>query len=410
MNQIAMRRDIFSKNIGITPKTAIVNVVLVASAFLWYFYAFDVLKEIITTDSLLIWGVNLVGIAFAAIFGAKLMDRFKRRFPFLLSWMVAGVILSFAPLILDLSGTPGIPVLSAIFGVYFGLGIPACLGYFSASTTPENRARVGGFIFLCIGLGIFLLSTIGSGDMAINVLVLSSLRAVALLIMLFVNIDEKPMERSGKMSYASILANRSFLFYFIPWCMFSLVNYLAVPVISKFFGTEFARSSTIIESILIGVFAVVGGFVADFLGRKRLAIVGFALLGLGYAILGVYPKDLNGWYFYTFVDGIAWGAFYTIFLITLWGDLAQGRSSEKYYAIGGLPYLFSNFMRLWLGSYVADAVTSSAVFSFASIFLFLAVLPLVYAPETLPEKTIKDRELKQYIDKAKKTSEKYTLK
>jgi steroid 5-alpha reductase family enzyme len=118
---------------------------------------------------------------------------------------------------------------------------------------------------------------------------------------------------------------------------------------------------------------------------------------------------MNGWIFYTLVDGIAWGAFYTIFLITLWGDLAQGRSSEKYYAIGGLPYLFSNFMRLWLGSYVADAVTSSAVFSFASIFLFLAVLPLVYAPETLPEKTIKDRELKQYIDKAKKISEKSKL-
>jgi hypothetical protein len=32
----------------------------------------------------------------------------------------------------------------------------------------------------------------------------------------------------------------------------------------------------------------------------------------------------------------------------------------------------------------------------------LAVLPLIYAPETLPEKTMKDRELKSYIEKAKK--------
>jgi len=38
----------------------------------------------------------------------------------------------------------------------------------------------------------------------------------------------------------------------------------------------------------------------------------------------------------------------------------------------------------------------------------LAVIPLMYAPETLPEKKIRERELKGYIDKAKKVKEKYT--
>jgi hypothetical protein len=36
----------------------------------------------------------------------------------------------------------------------------------------------------------------------------------------------------------------------------------------------------------------------------------------------------------------------------------------------------------------------------------LAVLPLMYAPETLPEKRIRERELKQYIEKAKRIREK----
>ena len=63
-------------------------------------------------------------------------------------------------------------------------------------------------------------------------------------------------------------------------------------------------------------------------------------------------------------------------------------------------------MRLWLGSYIADAVAVYTVFSFAAFFLFLAVLPLVYAPETLPEKTMKARELKNYIEKAQKEAEK----
>jgi hypothetical protein len=51
-----------------------------------------------------------------------------------------------------------------------------------------------------------------------------------------------------------------------------------------------------------------------------------------------------------------------------------------------------------------------AAFSFASFFLFLAVLPLMYAPETLPQKNIEQRQLKGYIEKAKKVSEKYLKK
>jgi len=47
-----------------------------------------------------------------------------------------------------------------------------------------------------------------------------------------------------------------------------------------------------------------------------------------------------------------------------------------------------------------------AMLSIASFFLFLAVLPLFYAPETLPEKEIKERELKEYLKKARKIKEK----
>jgi hypothetical protein len=38
----------------------------------------------------------------------------------------------------------------------------------------------------------------------------------------------------------------------------------------------------------------------------------------------------------------------------------------------------------------------------------LAVLPLMYAPETLPEKNIRDRELKIYVEKAQQIKEKYS--
>ncbi|HUK85621.1 MAG TPA: hypothetical protein VLU95_07150, partial [Candidatus Acidoferrum sp.] len=49
-------------------------------------------------------------------------------------------------------------------------------------------------------------------------------------------------------------------------------------------------------------------------------------------------------------------------------------------------------------------------FSFASFFLFIAVIPLMVAPETLPEKVMKDQDLMSYAEKALKQVKKETEK
>ena len=49
---------------------------------------------------------------------------------------------------------------------------------------------------------------------------------------------------------------------------------------------------------------------------------------------------------------------------------------------------------------------AGALFSFMAFFLFIAVLPLIYAPETLSDKVTKDRDLKSYIENAKKKVQK----
>jgi hypothetical protein len=98
--------------------------------------------------------------------------------------------------------------------------------------------------------------------------------------------------------------------------------------------------------------------------------------------------------------------FASVFFMTLWGDLSETGQKEKYYVLGGLPYLLSSFLIVIVKPFVTEIETATA-FSLASFFLFLAVLPLLYAPETLPEKRIKERELRNYVEKAKKTKEKY---
>ena len=162
----------------------------------------------------------------------------------------------------------------------------------------------------------------------------------------------------------------------------------------------------IIENVLVAIFAVVAGVLLDRFGRKRIAMVGFILLGIGYSVIGLYPEQMASWFFYTAVDGIAWGIFYVIFVMLIWGDLSQNANSDKFYAIGVLPFFISKYLQLILGNYVTSGILPEALFSFIAFFLFLAVLPLVYAPETLPAKTMKDRELKNYIEKAKKIAQK----
>ncbi|MBT0160289.1 MFS transporter [Candidatus Bathyarchaeota archaeon A05DMB-2] len=408
-----MPRNVFANTVGVSLKVAVVNIVLVANALIWYFYAFEFLLNTVTAahysvpNKLAVFGADFLGIAATALFGSILIYKFGRRIHFLLYWMLSGVLLSLIPVTVDITAFPLLVVFSTLVGAYFGLGMPICMGYFAASTEAGNRARLGGLTFLCVFLGYFLLGSIGIEGIVLNAIALALFKLGGFVVLSFLKPEEKYANKRDQLAYGSIFQHRAFLLYFVPWLMFAVVNYTAVPIVNKIFPHNFVELSVIIENVTAGVFAVVLGFFADFIGRKRLILTGFSLLGVGYACLGLFVGNIYGGWFYTIADGVAWGAFYTIFIMTIWGDLAHEKSSEKYYVIGSLPFLFSNFMRLSISTYIEE-ISVSAVFSFASFFLFLAVLPLMYAPETLPEKNIRDRELKIYVEKAQKIREKYS--
>jgi MFS family permease len=157
---------------------------------------------------------------------------------------------------------------------------------------------------------------------------------------------------------------------------------------------------------ITGVFTLVGGVSCDRIGRKIMVLYGFVSIGVAYAVLSIAPGNVLMWYFYMIIEAVAWGIFYPIFILTLWGDLSQPYVREKYYAIGNIPFFIVGIFELFIGPY-ASLIHPEAAFSLAAFFLFLAVIPLLYAPETLPEKRIKERELKEYLEKAKKLKEKH---
>jgi len=391
------------------------NIFLLVNTFVWYFFAFTVLRKLIESARLsgnlssfetsIIWILNFGGAAVFALSSTKIAGWFKQRVLFIYIWLFIGFLSSLAPIFMNI--TPfNLSLLSFLYGVAFGLGMPICMEYFAEATKVENRGRIGGICFFVIALGVLSLSAISMENLLVEILLSAAWRGFGLIALFFIKLSDKPSEKGNGPPYISILNNRAVLLYIIPWCMFCLVNYTSIPIMNKFFGEDFVRFSSIAESVLMSIFAVVAGYLADAFGRKRVAIAGFAMLGLGYAVLGIYPETTLSWYFYTIVDGIAWGIFYVIFIIVLWGDLAYHARSGKFYAIGGLPFLLSNFLQIIVGSYIGEAISVYTLFSLSSFFLFLAVLPLVYAPETLPEKKIRERELKSYIEKAQKEATK----
>jgi MFS family permease len=161
------------------------------------------------------------------------------------------------------------------------------------------------------------------------------------------------------------------------------------------------------EYAIGGVIAFIGGYISDLIGRKIVIAFAFASLGIGYAILGLFPYNLISWYTYVVVDSISVGIFALAFFIVIWGEVAADKPKEKYFLLGAMPYLILSYLGIVLQPYI-DFISVSSALSLAAFFLFLAILPLMYAPETLPEKQIKDRELRHYVEKAKKVKEKYT--
>jgi MFS family permease len=282
------------------------------------------------------------------------------------------------------------------------------LAYYATSTTTENRGHSSGLIFLAANLGAILaaLATMSLG-LTTGSIITAVWRALGLAILLPANPSKIIVEVKSKISFPKILRDRSLVLYLVPWLMFSLIDRSETPILTRFFGEDFLSSISILKLVIGAFSALLGGILADRIGRKRIVIYGYIALGLAYASIGIAPSPhiSISWYFYSIVDSIAAGILWVTCVLILWGDLAPQNAREEYYAIGNLPLFLAGIMPPLLASYLT-LVPASAAFSLASFFLFVAVLPLMYAQETLPERKMEIRKLRNYIDQAEKVKKK----
>jgi MFS family permease len=402
---------------GLIQKDFLVVLVLLVNSLAWYSTIPIMIKNIqsglIVTDAqnFAIWTAFSLAIIGSSILGSASSNRIDR-LDLIYLWIILGVATSSLPALLGSHTVIHVFVISVLLGASFGLGMPSCLAYFADCTLVENRGSTSGIILLITSLSAPLLAkSFEAFNLTVNSIIFAVLRASGLIIFFLRPKNEFAHKTKGNLSFVSILNDRSFVLYFVAWLMFCFIDRFEWPILVNFFdknAPDFSYFIFMVGPIISSFFALIGGILSDRVGRKRVVLYGFITLGIAYAIIGLAPTETPSisWYSYVVMSSISTGILWVIFFLILWGDFAKSGNGEKYYAIGAVPYFLSDITQIPLIPYV-EMIEVVSAFSLASFFLFLAVFPLLYAPETLPERKVELRRLRKYVEGAKKVKEKH---
>ena len=384
--------------------------VLLLNTFTWYTFTHQIFTLVVDNlsvssfERLLIFVMYFSATAFSALLGAKFLRHTDENY--LVLWMLAGTLMTTFLITVPENTTLSNSLIGLFFGISVGIGFSACLAYFGDLTTVENRGTSAGIVWATVSAGTVALTLLTNDlDISQTLVALAAWRALGVIAFFIMKGRTRKTEQlRSPVAFSSILSRRDMLLYLIPWLLVSLVNFVESPMLETLFG-DFYITAEFIEFALAAVLALLAGIMADRVGRKRIIIAGFMMLGIGYAVLSFFSGLTFSLYLFTACDGIAWGMFTSVFFITLWGDLAHEYEKDKYYVLGGLPFLVAGFSTILVKPYV-QFMSTIVSFSLASFFLFFAVLPLLSAPETLPEKEIRSKELRSYAEMAKKARDK----
>lgn len=404
-----MARSIFNFRKISYVKEILATAGLLFNMFSWYYLCRLVVARLGQNheNSSLFTIVYLISTVVSAITGATFFKE-KRQLHLLRVWIIFGVIASLLLTIITPASLSylGVSVIIALLGISLGVALPFCLDLIRL-VAIENRGKVGGVILLAVFSSLFILYEIVSSlDFMLIGFILAIWRGWSLPL-LFIISEKLSYENNVKefQKFASILTNRVFLLYLTAWFMFAFIDNFQGVVIWDL-ARDFSLFIRLIEPLVAGFSAVIIGIITDRNGRKPVLICSFIFLGIADAVLGLFPHQWASWLFYSITNGMAIGSAFVLFTVVIWGEIST-KTSAKLYAIGEIPFFIADALSIPLTPFLSRIPYSSS-FSLASFFLFVAVIPLVFAPETLPEKVLKEKELRGYIERAKRIREKFT--
>jgi MFS family permease len=335
---------------------------------------------------------------FWGLLGSLLSKRIGRR-KLLFSWILVGVIVS--SILPFFQGTLLSILASILLGFSLGFGLPSSMALVADYTGVEERGRVSGIIILLafiMAFGVAVLANNLSLSYSNRILLSVPLRSVSLLPFC---LDWKIFRKVGKKDQLPSKPQRDFIFYIIPWIIVNIAAGLASSFIP---GSEsFVLASEIgnqLRFIFIAVFGTVAGVIADRFGRKWPLAIGLLMFASSFAILGL-SMSAEIATLYLAVSGIAWGSFFVVFL-AIPGDLSVAGAREKAYALGTLSPLAILLCLMTVPPDFLSSYPTSPILQVLSLVLFLSLISVFKAKETLPEETMLEREIREHIKKVVK--------
>jgi MFS family permease len=342
-----------------------------------------------------------ISIIFSAIIGSNVSETYNRK-SLLQVWIISNIIITIS--VLAVQELDSFLFISVLAGFSFGFGYPSCSAFFADSTMEEERARVAGLLILItffLLAAIIAISSTFIFDLTQLLLLSIFLRGLSIVTLL---IDPCERYAGTRKSWLRILRNTSFLKYLFPWIIFNTAVGISALIDgwiieSPNFELVFRQGQTLMY-IGVSISAIVSGFFSDSFGRKKTIIFGLATLGISYALLGLATTSTT--YLFTKIAyGSAWGILMVNYGLTVTGDLASKGSKEKFFAFGVTIPLILTIIGSLLSEVLGFSEPPYIISAILSILLFISVVPLLSAPETLPEDKIRDRKMKRYVQKLK---------
>jgi len=386
-------------------KRTIAIALLFASTIAWFYVINNFLRQISGELDLNFYYIGILILAIftvaSGILGSLICERMDRR-KFLVIWICFGLVTSASIAISN--GLASFLIINSMIGISFGLGFPACQAFLTESVSVEKRGRMAGVIFGFTFVIVVLIVALGSAlelDLLGLVIVLSLLKASGFIAVV---IDPCERQRGPIIRWSSMLKSREFISYGAAWMVFQVANGITIlGNFSQSFGSV-KEIAFVLEPLATIFAAFIGGFLADRFGRKPPMILGLFGLGISYALLGLMYQEAIVYLIYTVLEGFALGMLFVIYLQVILGDISsRSGSKERFYALGGLlvPFLITGVVE-GIKQWYSISVPMNLLTAVLSVVILVSIIPILRAPETLPQQNIQERKLKDHIKKVEK--------
>ena len=387
-------------------KKFIAVMLLLSGTLAWFFllnyHLNDIFSGLMQNDPLWTFynlgSVIFYGTAILSAITVSFFTHILNRTKFLAIWIALGVFATVSLILFQ--GTPLIALSSLLLGISLGLGLPSSMAFLADCTVIEERARISGLIILATFIIAFA-TIAGIGflqlDFTTYILLFAAVRGISFLALFFDKCDGKELKEAPSRVFKG--AFREFLFYLTPWIMFCIAAGLASNLVPQ--SDNYASAVTLgtaLRYVFIALFGLIAGIIADRIGRKPPIIIALIMLGISFGLLGFAMSPLTV-LIYLASTGIAWGLLFVVFLAVP-GDLSQKGSREKFYGIGYISPLAILFALTAIpGIAIFSDFPASSFSQILSIILFVAIIPVLRAKETLPQKKIEERKMKTHLKK-----------